>query len=632
MSSHAPAAAETSPRYLLTLTVGALGVVFGDIGTSPLYALREAFHGPHALALTHANVLGVLSLIFWSLLLTISAKYLMFVMRCDNRGEGGVLALMALAHPHATLSSKGRGRKIVLMGLFGAALLYGDGMITPAITVLGAVEGLELATPMFAEYVIPLTILILCGIFILQRRGTARIGAIFGPVILVWFIVIAVLGVRGILNHPGVLAAVNPYHAFRFMVMNKHEGFLALGIVVLVVTGGEALYADMGHFGRKPIRVAWYFVVLPALVLNYFGQGALLLDSPDARVNPFFLLAPDWALIPLVVLATFAAVIASQALISGAYSLTRQAVSLGYLPRMTVAHTSKEEIGQIYVPFINWALLFATIWLVLFFRSSSAMAAAYGVAVTTTMVITTILAFFVARDRWHWKLGAVLAVTTPFLIIDLGFFSASMTKISHGGWFPLMIGGAILIVMTTWRRGRIILAERLNSRAIPIEDFIRNVKSHPPLRVSGTAIFMTSTLDIAPPALIHNIKHNKVLHETIVLMTVVVREVPHVLRDERFELNKIDENFYTLQVYYGFMDTPNVPAVLMRCESPGLHLSLAEITYFLGRETVLATSRPGMAIWRENLFSFMSRNAQRATAYFRIPPAQVVELGLQVEL
>lgn len=633
MSSHAAVPIDNQRRYLLTLTMGALGVVFGDIGTSPLYALREAFHGPHALPLHMDNVLGVLSLIFWSLVLIISGKYLMFVMRCDNRGEGGTLALMALASPpSANMTKHGKGRFIILAGLFGAALLYGDGMITPAITVLGAVEGLEVATPVFKPYVLPLSILVLCLIFIPQKRGTARIGAIFGPIILIWFLAIGALGIYGIFHHPSVLEAANPYFAWHFLQANGVDGFLSLGIVILVVTGGEALYADMGHFGRKPIRLAWYTVVLPGLLLNYFGQGALLLDNPEAAVNPFYMLAPDWALYPLVGLATAAAVIASQALISGAYSITRQAVSLGYLPRMTVSHTSKDEIGQIYVPFVNWALLFSTIWLVLFFRTSSAMAAAYGIAVTTTMVITTLLSFFVARDLWKWRLPAVLLLTVPILVIDLAFFGASITKIAHGGWFPLLVALLILIAMTTWRRGRTILSDRLRSRAISIDDFDRSIRAHPPLRVPGTAIFMTSTLDIAPPALVHNVKHNKIMHETNVLVTVVTREVPHVLRDERFRLSRIGDQFFTLQVYYGFMDAPNVPAVLMRCESPGLHLNLGEITYFLGRETVLATHRPGMAIWRENLFSFMSRNAQQATAYFRIPPSQVVELGSQVEL
>ncbi len=620
-----------SNRYLLKLSLGALGVVFGDIGTSPLYALREAFHGPHAIPLTQGNVLGVLSLIFWSLVAIISFWYLLFVMRCDNRGEGGVLALMALVDPKAQLTKPGRGRWIILMGLFGASLLYGDGIITPAITVMGAVEGLEVVTPLLSHYVVPVSILVLCGVFLPQSRGTAKIGAVFGPVILVWFIVLAVLGVMGIAKHPSVLMAANPIHAYEFFRANVWEAFLALGIVFLVVTGGEALYADMGHFGRRPIRLAWYTVVLPALLLNYFGQGALLLDTPEAASNPFFRLAPSWALLPLVALSTAAAVIASQALISGAFSITRQAVSLGYLPRMTINHTSKEEIGQIYVPFVNWAMLLSTIFLVISFRTSSNIAAAYGVAVTTTMVITTILVYFVARHRWRWKLSTILLVITPIMIINLAYFGAALLKIPHGGWFPLLVGALIITAMTTWRRGRVILAERLQSRAMPTEEFVASLKSNPPHRVAGTAVFMTSAVEGAPPALVHNVKHNKVLHETIILMTVITREVPYVARDDRFEMANVAPGVYTMRIYYGFMDTPNVPAVLLRCETKDLKFDMAEIAYFLGRETVLATSRPGMAVWRENVFSFMSRNAQRATTYFRIPPNQVVEIGIQIE-
>ncbi len=624
--------APSSKGYLYGLALGALGVVFGDIGTSPLYALREAFHGPHALALTHGNVLGVLSLIFWSLILMISFWYISFVMRCDNRGEGGVLALMSLVDPRAQLTSSGKGRWIVLMGLAGASLLYGDGIITPAISVLSAIEGLTVVTPVFEPYVVPLSIVVLFLIFWQQRRGTATIGAIFGPLLLLWFIVMAGLGLGGLLRHPGVLAAANPIHAIVFFKANPWQAFVSLGVVFLVVTGGEALYADMGHFGRKPIRMAWFGVVLPALLLNYFGQGALLLDNPQAAENPFFLLAPSWALYPLVILATFAAAIASQALISGAYSLTRQAVALGYLPRMTINHTSKEEIGQIYVPFVNWALLTMTIFLVVLFKSSSAIAAAYGVAVTTTMVLTTILVYFVARDQWKWSRGLTTAVVAPVFLITLAFWGASMLKIPHGGWFALGVGLAIIVLMTTWRRGRTILADRLRSRAMPLDTFIANIRRDPPVRVPGMAIFMTSALDGVPPALLHNLHHNKVLHEQVVLMTVQTREVPYVSREERYKVRMVCPGLFTMVVYYGFMDTPNVPAVLLRCDAENIRFDASEVAYFLGRETVLATSRPGMAIWRERLFSFMSQNAQRATTYFQIPPTQVVEIGLQVEL
>ena len=623
---------EYNRRYLAMLTLGALGVVFGDIGTSPLYTIREAFHGEHPLPVTPDNVLGIVSLVFWALILIISVKYLLYVMRADNRGEGGVLALMALAAPKANLASKGKVRLVLLAGLFGAALLYGDGIITPAITVLSAVEGLEVISPDLSHFVLPLTIAILIALFAVQKRGTARIGAVFGPILLIWFFTLAALGIYGITLHPAVLKALNPLYAVHFFFVSGGRGFESLGVVFLAVTGGEALYADMGHFGRKPIRLAWYTIVLPSLVLNYFGQSALVLTRHKASINPFFQLAPSWALYPLVILSTLAAVIASQALITGAYSLTKQAVSLGYLPRMTISHTSKEEIGQIYVPFVNWALLLATIFVVLFFGSSSALAAAYGVAVTGTMVITTLLTYTVARSRWNWGIVAAILVSLPLLIMDMGFFSSSLVKVASGGWFPLLIGVGILTLMTTWGRGRMVLAHRLKGRAVPIENFVRQVEEQQPCRVPGTAIFMTSTLGVAPPSLVHNLKHNKVIHETVALMTVSTTEVPHVPREERFKLRRVSESFYTIAIVYGFMDTPNVPAVLMRFDSPDLKLDVSQVTYFLGRETVLATSRPGMAIWRERIFSFMKRNAQRATTYFRIPPSQVMEIGLQVEL
>ncbi len=617
---------------LWVLTLGALGVVFGDIGTSPLYALRECFHGPHAIPLTEGNVLGILSLIVWSMLLILSVKYLLFVMRADNRGEGGVLALMALVSPKVKDHTKGMGKLIVLFGLFGAALLYGDGMITPAISVLSAVEGLEVATPLFKPYILPITIVILCLLFLPQKGGTSKIGAVFGPIIVIWFLTLAWLGIRGISMQPGVGAALNPVHTVRFVLNSPMEAFLSLGVVFLSVTGAEALYADMGHFGRKPIRLGWHLLVMPALVLNYLGQGALLLKNSSAVSNPFFNLAPNWALYPLVGLSTAATVIASQALISGAFSITKQAVSLGYLPRMSVHHTSKEEIGQIYVPFVNWGLLICTIGLVVFFGSSSNLAAAYGLAVTTTMVITTILTFFVTQKVWNWRVSTSLLVCVPFLIIDLCYFSASVMKIPHGGWFSLLVGILILICMTTWRKGRLLLGERLRALAMTIPDFLNTVKKYPPTKVPGTAIFMTSTLEYIPSALLHNVRHNHVLHENVILMTVTTAEVPHVPRDERFQLNRLGDGFYSLAVRYGFMDTPNVPAVLMRCECEILKLDLEHVTYFLGRETVLATTRPGMAVWREGLFAFMSRNAQRATAYFKIPSQQVVELGIQVEI
>lgn len=620
-------------RYQATLTLAALGVVYGDIGTSPLYALRECFHGAHALPINLLNVYGVLSLIFWSLVLVITLKYTAFVMRAHNRGEGGVLALVSLTHPTSQNGqTKDRRKLLLLLGLFGAGLLYGDGIITPAISVLSAVEGLELATPLFQPYVIPITIVILCGLFLMQSRGTSQVGTIFGPFILVWFTVIGALGVIGIAHHPEVLQALNPYYAVQLFFNNHWHAFTILGSVVLVVTGGEALYADMGHFGAKPIRLGWLYVVLPSLVLNYYGQGALILENPEAASNPFYRLAPDWALYWMVGLATGAAVIASQALISGAYSLTKQAVQLGYLPRLAINHTSKEEIGQIYVPFINWVLLGATIWLVVFFRTSSALATAYGLAVTGAMVITTILVYFVARDIWRWSRLVAILVVLFFLIIDVAFFAANLIKFFQGGWFPFMIGASILVLMTTWRKGRRILADRLVATAMPFEVFQAQLAKSPPHRISGTAVFMNSTFAGTPPALVHNVKHNKVLHRQVLILKVKTAEQPYVSDEERVTIEDVGSGFFRLEVRYGYMDTPNVPKAIKQAYHPNLVIDEEEITYYLGRETLIASPRPGMHIWREKLFAVMSRNAERATTYFKIPPEQVVEIGIQVEL
>jgi KUP system potassium uptake protein len=620
-----------SHTYIFLLTLGALGVVFGDIGTSPLYTLREAFYGPHSLPIDRAHIIGIVSLILWSLIITISIKYLFFILKCDNKGEGGILALMALALPPSQKDLP-KNRWMIFCGLFGASLLYGDGMITPAITVTGAIEGLTVATPMFEPYIVPLSIGILACVFYIQHRGTGNIGAVFGPVILLWFIVIALLGIRGILLEPSILHAINPYYGILFLVTNGYLGFITLGIVFLAVTGGEALYADMGHFGRLPIRIGWYAVVLPALVLNYFGQGALLLSNPQFASNPFFYLAPQWALYPLVCLATAAAVIASQALISGAFSITRQAVSLGFLPRMFISHTSKEEIGQIYVPLVNWLLFFSTIGLILYFQKSSAMASAYGIAVTTTMVLTTLLAYTVTRQKWKWPRYKSLMLITPLLIVDLAFFSASMTKVLHGGFFTVLVGIMILLVMSTWQKGRAILAQRMKANSIEIVEFIKHVEQVSPIRVPGTAVFMTSTTDIAPAALVANLKHNCVLHEHVILMTISIRETPYVAREERYTISRLPYGIIILRVFYGFMDTFNVPAVLMRVALQDLPLNETSITYFMGRETVLATHRPGMPLWQEKLFAFMARNAQRATAYFKIPSHRVIEIGIHVEL
>ncbi|MEJ7578735.1 MAG: potassium transporter Kup [Pyrinomonadaceae bacterium] len=632
-STHEHAPVAPTGRYLALLSLAALGVVYGDIGTSPLYAMRECFspQSPHHIAPTIGNVFGVLSLIFWSLIVIISIKYLVFVLRADNRGEGGILALTALATP-IKIVSKSERRGLVLLGIFGAALLYGDGIITPAITTLSAIEGLNIVTPLFGPYVIPITIAIIVALFLIQRRGTAKIGIIFGPVMVLWFLAIALLGIAEAVRHPSVFASVNPLYGFRFFAENGWHGFLILGSVFLVVTGGEALYADMGHFGKKPIRLAWFVLVLPALLLNYFGQGALLISNPQAAENPFYLLAPAWALIPLVVLATAAAVIASQALISGAYSLTMQAAQLGLIPRLKIDHTSITEIGQIYIPALNWALMIGCILIVLGFRTSSNLAAAYGVAVTSTMVITTILLCVVEREKWGWSLPLALALSGFFLIIDLAFFGANIIKIPAGGWFPLVVGALIFLLMTTWKKGRRILAERLLSRAHPIDDFLQDITKNPPVRVPGTAVFMNGTATGTPPALMHNLEHNKVLHERVVLLTVKTKQAPHVEPEDRVHVEPLGHNFYRMIINYGFMEDPDIPQVLENSEAPNPVFNSMDTTYFLGRETVIASKHPGMALWREKLFALMSRNASTATAYFCLPPNRVVELGAQVEI
>ncbi|MCA1580647.1 MAG: potassium transporter Kup [Acidobacteria bacterium] len=616
-------------KYLFTLSLGALGIVYGDIGTSPLYALRECFHGPHAIPPTPANVMGVLSLVFWSLLIVISIKYLVFVMRADNRGEGGILALMSLIRPHRK-GSRGFRFALTMLGLFGAALLYGDGIITPAISVLSAVEGLEIATPVFAHLVQPITILILIGLFLIQKRGTQGVGAIFGPVMIVWFISIAALGFLQIIREPGVLASVNPLYAVHFFRENTVHGFLALGTVFLVVTGGEALYADMGHFGARPIRLAWFVFVLPALLLNYMGQGALLLTQPSAAANPFYRLGPAWTLYPMVVLSTIATVIASQAVISGAFSLTRQAVLLGYSPRVQIDHTSAREIGQIYIPSVNWALMLATIALVVGFGSSSNLAAAYGVAVTTTMAITTMLMAVVAHELWGWSIPASLLLAGVFLVPDLAFFGANIVKVPHGGWFPLLVAAGIFIMMTTWRRGREILNARLIEEALPLEAFISDFGRV--YRVQGTGVYMSRTENGVPPALLHNFKHNKVLHKTVALLTVITEDRPHVPESERLAVSDLGNGLFRVVARHGFMEDASVLELLGRVEQSGLEFPPGDTSFFLGKETIFASKRPGMAIWRERLFALMSRNARSATLFFRLPPNRVVELGAQIEI
>lgn len=618
-------------RYLFVLSLAALGVVYGDIGTSPLYAMRECFHGAHAIVPSPANILGVLSLIFWSLIIVISIKYLVFVLRAHNHGEGGILSLTALATP---IRPSGRTEHafLIFIGIFGAALLYGDGIITPAISVLGAMEGLNVATPIFSAYVVPITIVILVALFLFQSRGTAKVGRIFGPITLMWFTALAALGIAQILRYPEVVAAVNPLHALDFFVRNGWHGFLILGSVFLVVTGGEALYADMGHFGTRPIRLVWFSVVLPALLLNYFGQGALLLENPEAAHNPFYRLAPGWALYPMIVLATSAAIIASQAVISGAFSLTMQAVQLGFSPRLKINHTSTREFGQIYIPAVNWALMVGCIAIVVGFRSSSNLAAAYGVAVTSTMVITTILFYVVARRVWGWGFLPTAALALFFLIIDLAFFGANIIKVAQGGWFPLLLAALVFIVMTTWKKGRRILNERIQTEAKPLEEFLEEIERRPPTRVPGTAIFMNGNASRTPPALLHNLEHNKVLHQRVLFLTVKTKQIPFVAPEERVESEPLGNGFHRLKVYYGFMEDPDIPNVLENLTMPGFAYVPQDTTYFLGRETIIASKRPGMALWREKIFSIISHNATSATAYFCIPPDRVVEMGEQIEI
>jgi KUP system potassium uptake protein len=624
---------ESKRGFSFALALGALGVVYGDIGTSPLYALRECFYGEHGVAVTHDNILGVLSLIFWSLILIISVKYLTFVMRADNKGEGGILALMALAFPDVRgMSEKFPRRLLVALGVFGASLLYGDGMITPSITVLSAVEGLEVATPIFKHYIVPVTIVILIILFKVQKAGTEKVGRVFGPVMVVWFVCIAIAGIRGVTLAPAVMKAFNPAYGIAFFRANGTTGFVVLGAVFLVLTGGEALYADMGHFGRKPIRWAWFAIVLPALLLNYLGQGALLLSEPALASNPFYNLFPSWAIYPMVALATAAGVIASQALITGAYSLTMQAIQLGYCPRLRVEHTSSEAKGQIYMPTINWVLLLACIGLVAGFRSSTHLAAAYGIAVSLTMLVTTLLFYFACRRVWHWSAELAAGLCGFFFLIELAFLGANLLKITHGGWFPLVVGLIIFILLSTWKRGRQILGARLRMSALPLKMFLDDVKHDPPIRVPGIAIFLSGNAEGTPLALLHNLKHNKVLHKRVVVLTVTTDETPHVDHARRTEIQELMPEFFRVIAHYGFMEDPNVPDLIASCKERGLDLPSQQITYFLSRETIIPTKRAGMMLWRERLFRFMAQNSQSATAFFRLPPNRVVELGMQVEI
>jgi KUP system potassium uptake protein len=621
---------QSSTRYLVTLSLGALGVVYGDIGTSPLYAFRECFRPEHHLAPTEANILGIVSLIAWSLVIIISIKYLVLVMRADNRGEGGILALMSLVGVQST----GRRRRwfIVALGLFGAALLYGDGMITPAISVLSAVEGLDVATPVFRPYIVPITLAVLVLLFVVQRIGTAKVGAMFGPVMMVWFAVISAIGVAQIVRAPHVLTAIDPRWAIRFFATNHVTGYLVLGAVFLAVTGGEALYADMGHFGARPIRLAWFFLVFPALLLNYFGQGALMLRDLNAFKNPFFLAAPAWALYPLVGLSTIATIIASQAVISGAFSLTRQAVQLGYLPRLVIRHTSAREIGQIYIPSVNWLLMICAVGLVIAFQASTNLAAAYGVAVTATMAITTSILAVVERERWRWSTIAIVCITVPLLFVDLAFFGANIIKVEQGGWFPLLVGVLAFALMSTWRRGRQILNERLAATQMEAGDLLRDLAAGRVPRVPGTAIFMSRRAEGIPTSLLHNLKHNKVVHKNVVLLSVVVEEIARLPENERVQWEELGQGVFRLVLRFGYMDETNLPSILASIKDPPVPLEPMITSYFLGRETLLATRHPGMALWRERLFAWMMRNATGAATYFSLPSNQVIELGAQIEM
>ena len=632
-------------KALAALAFTALGVVYGDIGTSPLYAIKECFSGHHSIDPTPENVIGVLSLIFWSINFIVSFKYITFVLRADNRGEGGTFALLAQVRP---LTRPDGGRMaLIALGLFGAALLYGDGVITPAISVLGAIEGVTLAAPAVSPWVWPIAAVVLTAVFAVQKHGTDRIGRMFGPVMAVWFTTIAVLGVRGILMAPEVLKAVSPWYAVDFFLRDGIQAFLILGSVVLVVTGAEALYADMGHFGRRPIRLSWFAVVLPCLLVNYFGQAALLLVSPEARANPFFSLAPSWALYPMVGIATAAAIVASQALISGAFSLTRQAVQLGYIPRVTIVHTSSTQIGQIYVPEVNWALWLGCLFLVVVYRSSSNLAAAYGIAVTGTMLTTTLLFHTVMCDRWKWPRWRARALTSLFLAVDGALFSANLIKIQEGGWFPIVVGIGVYLLMTTWNRGRARLQAIVRENTLEMDLFLSDVARRNPPRVPGNAVFLTSSIGGAPPVLLHHLKHNKVLHEKVILLSVVTEEIPSVDEDERVECKELGEGFFKVVAHYGFMESPDIPRALAKLgagsgDGRPLAIKPLETSFFLGRETLIATrNTPAhapvpdpigrMSMWRKRLFILMTRNARSATAFFGLPPNRVVELGAQIQ-
>ncbi|MFZ4524257.1 MAG: potassium transporter Kup [Chlorobium sp.] len=624
-------AGQSGMKRLAGLSVAALGVVFGDIGTSPLYAVRECFHGEYGIAITQANVLGVLSLLVWALLLIVSLKYLTFIMKADNDGEGGILALTALI---ITQSKKNGYERwlLVVIGLFGAALLYGDGMITPAISVLSAIEGVQIIAPAFKELVIPATIIVLVALFFFQHHGTARVGALFGPIIFVWFVVIGILGLVEIIQYPQILEAILPWYGISFLLNNHLQGFMVLGAVFLSVTGAEALYADMGHFGKHPIRLTWVLLVLPALLLNYFGQGAFLLAFPLESHHPFYGLVPSWAMIPMVLLSTSATIIASQALITGVFSLTQQAIQLGYMPRLTVTHTSAKHIGQIYVPAANWTLMIATIGLVAGFGSSSNLASAYGVAVTATMLISTILFYYVARDLWKWNKIALNVLISFFAVIDLSFFAASMSKLFHGAWFPLVIGLVVFTLMITWKQGRSLLLQQLTDRTLTIEEFIQSLSLQQPQRVNGQAVYLTANPDLVPVAMLHNLRHNKIMHSEIALFHFSTERVPRVPNSRKVEVTKLGDGFFKVVARYGFLEHPNIRQVIALANHQGLHFRLEAISFFLSRERIVTGFKSKMISWRKTLFALMARNALSATAYYDLPAGQVIEIGLLVQI
>lgn len=618
-----------APQSQVKLALGAIGVVFGDIGTSPLYALKESFIGHHPLTVDRLHIFGVMSLIFWTMTIIVTIKYILLILRADNRGEGGSLALLALINRMTPGSSWSRG--LVLLGVLATALFYGDCIITPAISVLSAVEGLVVVQASLAPLVLPIAIVILIGLFLIQARGSAKVGALFAPIMVVYFITIAIMGIFSLVARPDILQALNPYYAFRFFAIDPMLGFLALGSVVLSVTGAEALYADMGHFGRKPIQRSWLVFVLPALLLNYFGQSALLLEDPSAIRNPFFLMAPEWGRLPLVILATMATIIASQAVISGAYSVTQQAVQLGFLPRLKIIHTSASAAGQIYIPLVNWGLLGMVILIVVMFKDSGSLASAYGIAVTGTMFITTCMMSVLVYRVWKWNRWLTFLLIGVFLIIDLAYLGSNLTKIPDGGWFPLLVGALVFTFLTTWAKGRHLMMLRLRESAMPIEVFIKSAATAA-TRVPGTAVFMTSSPTGVPHALLHNLKHNKVLHERIMILTVVIDEVPYVDDEDRIEVRDLGSDFYRLIIRYGFMQELDIPAVLKTVENCGPKLKMMDTSFFLARQTLLASDRPGMAIWREKLFAWMLRNAETAMEFFKLPTNRVVELGSQVEI